>query len=230
MQSSDLKIGSGTVTNLQSCSDAAGSGAPPPGNDGPFPQITLSGTAPGTGFTITLSDLQGHMLSDDGSYEVNASTGENVETNGTGSIVYSNLIGTHEVVGSGVGYVVIEKQRDVNFDSGEGSPEWNIGNVGAGYDNSSSTVKWYAIGGGGSGGNGKVYTNVSGQFSSFDVTSGGSGYTSAPQIVISGGGWRYQDGSSQDNLEVGASDGIIIFRGATGGEKSFIESANPTAQ
>ena len=64
---------------------------------------------------------------------------------------------------------------------------------------------------------------------SFTVTAGGSGYTSAPQIVISGGGWRYTDDSSQDNLEVGASDGIIIYRGATGGVKSFIEAANPTA-
>jgi len=94
--------------------------------------------------------------------------------------------------------------------------------VGAGY---SSSPKWYAVGGGGSGAHGTV--NTSG--TTFTVTAGGSGYTSAPQIVISGGGWRYTDDSSQDNLEVGASDGIIIYRGATGGVKSFIEAANPTA-
>jgi hypothetical protein len=164
------------------------------------------------------------MLSDDGANEVNATTGESVDTNGTGSVVYSNLSGNFEVVGGGNGYVVIEKQRDVNFKSDEGSPVWNIGNVGAGY---SSSPKWYAVGGGGSGAHGTV--NASGTTFT-TVTAGGSGYTSAPQIVISGGGWRYQDDSSQDNLEVGASDGIIIYRGATGGVKSFIEATSPTAE
>ena len=111
----------------------------------------------------------------------------------------------------------------MNFKSDEGSPAWNIGNTGVGYD---TTAKWYAVGGGGSGAHGTV--NTSG--TTFTVTAGGSGYTSAPQIVISGGGWRYTDDSSQDNLEVGASDGLIIYRGATGGVKSFIEAANPTAE
>jgi hypothetical protein len=223
LQASDLLIDDDIVTGLVSCSDAAGTSEVTNYNDGNYTKISLDGTAPGVGFTITLSDIQGRMLSDDGNYEINASTGENVESNGTGSVVYSNLIGTHEIVGSGSGYIVIEKQRDVNFKSDEGSPAWNIGNTGAGYN---TTAKWYAVGGGGSGAYGTV--NTSG--TTFVVTEGGSGYTSAPQIVISGGGWRYQDGSSQDNLEVGASDGLIIFRGATGGVKSFMEAANPTAE
>jgi hypothetical protein len=223
IQASDLFIGSGSVTALQSCSDAAGSSVVTNYNDGNYTKLTISGTVPSTGFTITLNDIQGYMLSEDGANEVNATTGESVDTNGTGSVVYSNLSGDFEVVGGGNGYVVIEKQRDVNFKSDEGSPVWNIGNTGVGYN---TTAKWYAVGGGGSGAHGTV--NTSG--TTFTVTAGGSGYTSTPQIVISGGGWRYTDDSSQDNLEVGASDGIIIYRGATGGVKSFIEATNPTAE
>jgi hypothetical protein len=225
VSASDLFIGSGSVTALQSCSDTAGSSTVTNYNDGNYTKISINGTTSNlTGFTITLSEIQGYMLSEDGANEVNATTGESVDTNGTGSVVYSNLSGNFEVVGGGNGYVVIEKQRDVNFKSNEGSPVWNIGNVGAGY---TASPKWYAVGGGGSGAHGTV--NTSG--TTFTVSAGGSGYTSAPQIVISGGGWRFlADPSSQDNLEVGASDGIIIFRGATDGVKSFIESANPTAQ
>ena len=231
MTTNDLFIGSGTITALESCTDASGSGATTNGNDTNWTKITITGTSTNlTGFTISLSDVQGYMLSDDGGNEVNASTGENVETNGTGSVVYSNISGNFEVVGGGTGYVVIEKQRDVNFKSDEGSPAWSIGSTGAGYTSSSSTATWYAIGGGGSGANGSVTTNGSGQFSSFNLTAGGSGYTSAPQIIISGGGWRYTDGSSQDNLVVGASDGLIIFRDANSGVKTFIEANNPTAE
>lgn len=228
---SDLFIGSGSVTAMQSCSNSAGTSLVTNYNDGNYTKISINGTSTNlTGFTITLSDIQGYMLSDDGGNELNATTGETVDTNGTGSVIYSNISGNFEVVGGGNGFVVIEKQRDVNFKSDEGSPAWNIGNIGGGYDNSSTTAKWYAVGGGGTGANGTITTNSSGQYSSFSLTSGGSGYSSAPQIIISGGGWRYQDNSSQDNLSVGASDGLIIFRGATGGVKSFIESTNPTAE
>ena len=224
VSASDLFIGSGSVTALQSCSDTAGSSTVTNYNDGNYTKISINGTTSNlTGFTITLSEIQGYMLSEDGANEVNATTGETVDTNGTGSVVYSNLSGNFEVVGGGNGYVVIEKRRDVNFKSDEGSPVWNIGNTGVGYN---TTAKWYAVGGGGSGAHGTV--NTSG--TTFTVTAGGSSYTSAPQIVISGGGWRYTDDSSQDNLEVGASDGLIIYRGATGGVKSFIEAANPTAE
>ena len=231
VSTSDLFIGSGSVTALQSCSDTAGSSTVTNYNDGNYTKISASNiTRDLTGFTITLSDIQGYMLSDDGANEVNATTGETVDTNGTGSVVYSNISGNFEVVGGASGFVVIEKQRDVNFKDDEGSPAWNIGNVGAGYDTTSSTATWYAIGGGGSGAKGTITTNGSGQYSSFNLTSAGSGYSSTPQIVVSGGGWRYQDNSPQDDLEVGASDGIIIYRGATGGVKSFLETTNPTAE
>ena len=230
MTTSDLFIGSGSISAIQSSSNAAGTSVVTNYNDGNYTKITLTGTAPGTGFTITLSDIQGYMLSDDGANELNATSLETVDTNGTGSIVYSNISGNFEIVGSGSGFVVIEKQRDVNFKSNEGSPAWSIGNVGAGYTNSSSTATWYAVGGGGTGANGTITTNGSGQYSGFNLTAGGSGYSSAPQIIISGGGWRYSDNSSQDNLTVGSSDGLIIYRGATGGVKTFIEASNPTAE
>ena len=230
MTISDLFIGSGSISAIQSSSNAAGTSVVTNYNDGNYTKITLTGTAPGTGFTITLSDIQGYMLSDDGANELNATSLETVDTNGTGSIVYSNISGNFEIVGSGSGFVVIEKQRDVNFKSNEGSPAWSIGNVGAGYTNSSSTATWYAVGGGGTGAKGTVTTNGSGQYSSFNLTAGGSGYSSAPQIIISGGGWRYSDNSSQDNLTVGSSDGLIIYRGASGGVKTFIEANNPTAE
>ena len=230
MTTSDLFIGSGSISAIQSSSNAAGTSIVTNYNDGNYTKLTLTGTAPGTGFTITLSDIQGYMLSDDGANELNATSLETVDTNGTGSIVYSNISGNFEIVGSGSGFVVIEKQRDVNFKSNEGSPAWSIGNVGAGYTNSSSTATWYAVGGGGTGANGTITSNGSGQYSSFNLTAGGSGYSSAPQIIISGGGWRYSDNSSQDNLTVGSSDGLIIYRGATGGVKTFIEANNPTAE
>ena len=230
MTTSDLFIGSGSISAIQSCSNAAGTSIVTNYNDGNYTKLTLTGTAPGTGFTITLSDIQGYMLSDDGANELNATTLETVDTNGSGSIVYSNISGNFEIVGSGSGFVVIEKQRDVNFKSDEGSPAWSIGNVGAGYSNNSSTATWYAVGGGGTGASGTVTTNGSGQYSSFNLTAGGSGYSSAPQIIISGGGWRYSDNLPQDNLIVGSSDGLIIYRGATGGVKTFIQANNPTAE
>ncbi len=221
LSSSDLFIGSGTVTAVQTCTDANGGGATTNGTNGDYTKLSLSGTTPGTGFTITISDVQGYMLSDDGGSEVNATTGESVETNGTGSIVYSSLNGTHEVVGSGSGYVVIEKQRDINFKSNEGSPAWNVGTTGAGY---SQSANWWAIGGGGSGAKGTVTTS-----GSFTVTAGGSGYTSAPQIVISGGGWRYEtDTAPQGNQTLGGNEGIIIRRGSSGSATAtYIDSTNP---
>ncbi len=220
LTTSDLFIGSGQVTGLQTCTSAAGANPTTQGNDGNWTKVLLSGTAPATGFTITFSDVQGYMLSDDGKSEVNATTGDSIESNGTAasSVVLSGINGTHEVVGSGSGYVVIEKQRDVNFKT-EGSRAWNVGTTGAGYTKS---AYWWAVGGGGSGAKGTVTTS-----GSFTVTAGGSGYEFAPQIVISGGGWRYDDGSSQGGLVIGKNDGLIIIRDNQDGTKSYIEPTNP---
>lgn len=219
LQSTDLFIDDGTVTNLQSCSDAAGSSLVTNYNDGDYTKISISGSAQAniTGFTVVLTDLQGYMLNDDGNYELNATTGENVDTNGTGSVVYSNLNGNHEIVGSGSGYVVVKKQRDVNFKSDEGSPVWNIGDLGTGYD---GNAQWFAIGGNGTGAKGTVTTG-----GSFTVTAGGSGYTSVPQIIVSGGGWRNLTDASapQGGQEIESDDGIIIHRKHATGVTAFIE-------
>jgi len=215
----DLFVDSGTVTDLESCSDAAGSNTVVNYNDGNYTKISISGSAQSnlTGFNITISDIQGYMLNDDGTAEQNASTGESVDVNGTGSVIYSNIIGTHTVVGHGSGFVVVEKQRDVNFKSNEGSPSWNIGDLGTGYD---GTASWWAIGGNGTGAKGTITTG-----GSVSVTSGGSGYTSAPQIVVSGGGWRIStDGTApQGGKEIDASDGIIIMRRNSSGTTAYIE-------
>jgi hypothetical protein len=222
IQSSDLLIRTAAITDLESCSDAAGSSVVANYNDGSYTKISTSGTAPGVGFTVTISNLQGYLLNDAGTHEANATTGEDVDTNGTGSVVYSNISGSYEVVGSGSGYFVIEKQRDVNFKN-EGSPSWSVGNSGAGYN---TTARWWAIGGGGSG----AYGTVNSSGTNFTVTSGGTGYTSAPQIVISGGGWRLSGGDSapRGNESISASDGLIISRRASGGVQAFIEPLNPS--
>lgn len=222
IQSSDILIASAAITDLDSCSDTAGSSVVANYNDGNYTKISTSGTAPGVGFTVTISNLQGYMLNDAGTHEANATTGEDVDTNGTGSVVYSNISGSYEVVGSGSGYFVIEKQRDVNFKN-EGSPTWNIGDSGTGY---TTTAKWWAVGGGGSG----AYGTVNSGGTSFTVTAGGSGYNSAPQIVISGGGWRLSggDSSARGNDSIEASDGLIVSRRASGGVQAFIEPLNPS--
>lgn len=217
--STDLFIDSGTVTGLQSCTDASGGTTVTNYNDGNFTKVSISGSSQSdlTGFKLSFSDLQGYMLSEDGANEMNATTGESVDTNGTGSIVYTNLNGSHEIVGSGVGYVVIEKQRDINFIAGEGSPVWNIGDLGAGYD---GDAYWFAIGGGGTGAKGTITTG-----GSITILAGGSGYTSSPQIISSGGGWRnLTDASAQQGGSViGSEDGIIINRKHSTGVTALME-------
>jgi len=139
-------------------------------------------------------------------------------------VVYSALNGTHDVVGAGAGFVVIKKQRDVNFKSNEGSPSWNVGTTGAGY---SASEKWWALGGGSDSNNTAYGTVTTG--GSFTVTAGGSGYSSAPQIVISGGGWREANDPTnpQGGLAIGRNDGLIIMRDSDDGVKTYIEPINP---
>ena len=153
MDSNDFYIGSGAITDLKSCTDAAGSNElNSTSNDGNYTKITLSGaTSDLKGFQITLSSVQGYKLNDDGSKEVNVSTNLEVDSPTRGSVVYSNLIGTHEIVGSGSGYVVIEKQRDVTLKADEqdaaasnATVTWSIGALGSGYNaNSNFLLHWW---------------------------------------------------------------------------------------
>ena len=231
MDSNDFYIGSGAITDLKSCTDAAGSNElNSTSNDGNYTKITLSGaTSDLKGFQITLSSVQGYKLNDDGSKEVNISTNLEVDSPTRGSVVYSNLIGTHEIVGSGSGYVVIEKQRDVTLKADEqdaaasnATVTWSIGALGSGYN---ANATFYCIGGGASA-NAKGTISTTGTIT---VSSGGTGYSASPQVVVTGGGWRTASSgsTSRGDETIGATDGVMIYRGHSTGIKTFIASSNP---
>ena len=58
---------------------------------------------------------------------------------------------------------------------------------------------------------------------------GGADYTSAPQVVITGGGWRLQHAgnSVEDNATLGATEGMIILRKNPSGVLTYIKGSNP---
>lgn len=230
MDSNDFYIGAGAITDLDSCTDATGSNTLTNSNDGNYTKITLSSaTSDLNGFQITLNSVQGYKLNDDGSKEANASTGVEVESPARGTIIYSNLIGTHEIVGSGSGYVVIEKQRDVNLKADEqdasasnATVTWAIGSLGSGY---SANATFYCVGGGAST-NAKGTITTSGTIS---VTTAGAGYSASPQVVVTGGGWQTSTSGStaRGDYEIGSSDGVLLYRGYSSGTKTFLVSSNP---
>ena len=144
MDGDDFYIGSGSVTKIESC-DATGDIT---NSDQSYSKLTILDSSDDLkGFTITFSDLQGYLLYENGPEEANASTGNQVTSPNRGSIVDSKLNGSFEIVKSGNGFVVIEKQRDINFENNIGAPSWKIGQVGSGYDNNKNAV-FYCIGGG----------------------------------------------------------------------------------
>ena len=216
----DLYIGSGNVSGLESC-NAAGVTSGITGNDSNYTKVSISGgTSDLQGFSITISDVNGYLLYDGGTSEANATTGAEI-TSGNGSLVLSKINGTHEIVASGNGYVVLNLQRDVNFLNSEGTRVWSIGAVGAGY---SGTANFYCIGGtSGVTAEGTISANGS----TITVTTNGSSYADKPQAIVSGGGWRYTDNSARDHETLSSSSGLILEREASGGIKSFIESINP---
>jgi hypothetical protein len=230
MDSNDFYIGTGAITDLDSCTDAAGSNTLTNSNDGNYTKITLaSATSDLKGFQITLNSVQGYKLNDDGSKEANASTSVEVESPARGTIIYSNLIGSHEIVGSGSGYVVIEKQRDVNLKADEqdasasnATVTWAIGSLGSGY---SANATFYCVGGGAS-------TNAKGTITTggtISVTTAGAGYTASPQVVVTGGGWQTASSgtSARGDYPIGSSDGVLLYRGYSSGAKTFVVASNP---
>lgn len=214
MNANDFYIGSGAVTNIESCDATGDTNA----SDKTYSKIsTTSSIADLKGFTITFTDLQGYLLSEDGTQEINASSGL---TTNPGSVVDSNLNGSFEIIASSAGSVVISAQRDVRFSSSLGTPVWNIGKVGSGY---TTNAVFYCLGGNtGLDANGTIATN-----GSITVSSNGSSYSAAPQAIVSGGGWRLSDGATRDNELLGATTGIIIQRNSSSGVKAYIESLNP---
>ncbi len=240
MDGNDLLIdddNANTVSNIVS-SDATGQTDQ---NDTSYSKIYLNDATRSTikGFTITLDGLQGYLLAEDGLNELNASTETQVTSvasfsdlasSGTrGSIVDSKLNGSYLIIHSGSDgggtFVVINKQRDINFKSNEGTPIWRIGEKGSGY---STDSVFYCIGGN----NGTTDSNATGTINTagvVTVSSGGAGYQYySPQAIVSGGGWRKLNASgSKDNYIIDASTGLILQRNSLSGAKSYIESLNP---
>ena len=232
-------IGEGSISNLESCDDS-GDVNVISGNDSNFTKITLSrdggmllptGTNDLKGFTITISSVQGRKLNDDGTLESDEN-GTDV-ADGSGVVIYSNLNGSHEIILSGSGYIVIEKIRDVNIKTDEvdtlennALANWSIGNIGAGY---STSAKVYLIGGGSGVSAKAAFTIHHNATSIISTDTTGSGYTGKPQAIVTGGGWRTgSDPAHAGNTELGSTDGILIYRGKSTGVVTFIESANPS--
>ena len=221
----DVSLAGGTITALQSCN---ASGSIVDHNVSDHTLITLHTTnAPLAGFEITISEVFGKKLSNNGDKELDIN-GTEVAAGG-GINIFSGLIGTYKIIRKHAGNkIVVRKQRDVNFDNSKGAKSWLTGQIGAGYSTSTSKkAKVYFVGGGGSGAHGTFSPNASPQIA---VTSGGSGYTSAPQVVISGGGWRLDNAGSssyQDNASLGATEGLIVIRKNPNGVLTYIKGSNP---
>ena len=242
MSATDFYIGHGDITGIVSCS-VTGDTAGINGNDSNYSKLTISASGstanalPTTdnglnGFKITLSSIQGYKLNDDGDSEVDEN-GTNV-ANGSGVIIYSNLNGTHEIIDSANGYIVIEKIRDMNLKSNEqdvlasnATTNWAIGTKGSGY---SANAKFFCIGGGGPAANhATACIGVISSTGAISSVSGSGSYSSAPQAIVSGGGWRTSSSgtSARGNEVVGATDGVFIDRGYSSGVKTFLASSNP---
>jgi hypothetical protein len=224
LTTNDVSLASGTITNLQSCN---ASGSIVDHNVSDHTLITLSASnAPLAGFDVTFKGVFGKKLNDNGDKELDIN-GTEVAAGG-GINIFSGLIGTYKIIRKhAANKIVVRKQRDVNFDSSKGAKIWSTGNVGAGYSTSSSKkAKVYFLGGGGSGAHGTFFN---GDNPKVTVVSGGSGYTSAPQAVITGGGWRLENAgaSVEDNATLGATEGMIILRKNPSGALTYIKGSNP---
>ena len=225
MSTSDVSLDSGTVTGLASC-DSSGNTAGVDHNTSEYTKVTLSGSAPAAGFTITFSDVRGQKINDNGDMEVDLD-GDDVNP-GSGINIQSALNGSFLVVASSGSTVVVKKRRNVNFVSTGSTPTWSTGDGGGGYS-SAADVKVYFLGGGGSGGEGTA-TVAGGKISGITVTTPGSGYAYAPQVVIGGGGWRKEGAADtiQDGELVDGSTGILLIRNHPTGVLTYIKADNPT--
>ncbi len=233
---SDVEFVSGTVSALASCDSTGGTSGDH--NTSEYTKVSLSGGGPASaddwnGFNITFSEISGRSVSD--SYDSANSRQYELDVNGSdvdegnGIMIYSNLNGTHEIVDSASGYVIVKVKRDVNFESGKGDKKWSLGSAGAGYN---TTAKAYFIGGGGSGAIADV-TVSGGSITGFNFSgtgnSRGSGDTEAPQVVITGGGWRLIGGADapEDGQTLGSDEGLIVVRKHPTGIFTYIEAINP---
>ena len=206
-------------------------------NTSEYTKVSLSGGGPATPTIGMVSTLLSVRFREErnNSYDSDNSRQYELDVNGSdvdegnGIMTYSNLNGTHEIVDSASGYVIIKVKRDVNFESGKGDKKWSLGSAGAGYN---TTAKAYFIGGGGSGAIADVSVSggaVTGFSFSGTGNSRGSGYTEAPQVVITGGGWRLVGGADapEDGQVLSSDEGMIVVRKHPTGILTYIEAINP---
>ncbi|MBT3666767.1 MAG: hypothetical protein HN548_04745, partial [Opitutae bacterium] len=194
---SDISLANGLIYDLQSCT--ASGGLSVDHNESNYTRVTLSGTAPLVGFDITLQGVFGNKLNDNGDKELDVNGIE--VSNGSGVKIFSGLIGTHKIVARPTSStVVVRKRRDVNFVS-TGPRTWSTGQGGNGYN---QNAKAYFLGGGST--SMAVATAIvsGGSIIGFDFSgtgnSRGAGYLHAPQVMISGGGWRKIGAANPNNV------------------------------
>jgi len=229
LANADVSLSSGNITNLQSCT--ASGGLSVDHNDSNHTLVTISGTAPLAGFDITFDGLFGFKLNDNGDKEVDVD-GTDVSP-GSGIKIFSGLIGTHKIVARpSSSTVVVRKRRDINF-TNSGTKTWKTGNGGAGYN---GNAKAYFMGGGNTTMAVATATVSSGAVTGFDFTgtgnTRGAGYQYAPQVIISGGGWRKVGAANPNNVVkdgeiLEATEGIVIIRKNSNGILTYFKPKNP---
>ena len=225
----DVSLASGTISNLQSCT--ASGGLSVDHNDSNHTRVTLSGTAPLVGFDITFQGVFGNKLNDNGDKELDVNGTE--VSNGSGIKIFSGLIGTYKIVARpSSSSVVVRKRRDVNFVS-TGPRTWSTGQGGTGYN---GNAKAYFMGGGSTTMAVATATVSAGSVTGFNFTGSGNtrgaGYQYAPQVIISGGGWRKVGAANpnnviQDGEILEATEGIVIIRKNPSGILTYFKPKNP---
>ena len=222
----DVSLANGTISNLQSCT--ASGGLSVDHNDSNHTLVTLSGTAPEVGFDITFQGIFGNKLNDNGDKELDVNGTE--VSNGSGIKIFSGLIGTHQIVARpSDSTIVVRKRRDVNFVS-TGPRTWSTGQGGTGYN---GTAKAYFMGGGNTTMAVADATVSGGSVTGFSFTgtgnTRGAGYQYAPQVIISGGGWRKVSAGDaiQDGEILEATEGIVIIRKNPSGILTYFKPKNP---
>ena len=242
----DVSLSGGAITNLQSCNSAGNTSIDH--NISDHTKITTTGTAPAVGFNVNLIGLFGRKLDGlgDGTHEVDIN-GTRV-SQGSGIFFRSGLNGTYKIIArpSSTSFVV-RKKRDIGLDtgkkaSGSSGPRWGTGQGGAGYN---TNAKAYFMGGGNSTMAVATATVSGGVVTGFDFSNDGdastkfdndnnrgAGYSYAPQVVITSGGWRLVGAANpndviKDSKILDATEGFVITRKGTNRTLTFFKPRNP---
>lgn len=237
LANTDVSLAGGAITSLQSCNSAGNTSIDH--NISDHTKITITGTAPAVGFNVNIIGLFGRKLDGlgDGTHEVDIN-GTRV-SQGSGIFFRSKLNGSYKIISrpSGTSFVV-KKKRDINLDTGKkaigsSGPRWVTGQGGAGYN---TNAKAYFIGGGNTSMAVATATVSGGVVTGFDFTGAGdtrgAGYSYAPQVVITSGGWRLVGAANpnnvvQDGKILDATEGFVITRKGTNRTLTYFKPRNP---